>query len=203
MKNIQLNQESLAEARLPKAFWLLGADSYFGSHLALKSVEKYIKNCDLALANGGVGLFLIGPPASLKTFLLTFALKCLMAKGHSVRYTTLEEVTDLYFQRNEVSLESELSHDRFVAVDNVGEVINKAGPNALRRLLRRRSDDGLCTLLATDLLMEDFKRQYCAVQEQVAGMCIEVPCAAKAFKVAAHFEEKKRTLGFIEEAYAD
>lgn len=203
MKTMQLNQESLEEARLPRAFWALGADTYFGSHLALKSVEKYIRQCDLALANGGVGLFLIGPPSSLKTFLLTFALKCLLAKGHSVRYTTLEEVTDLYFQRNEVSLESELSHDRFVAVDNLGEVINKAAPNALRRLLRRRSDDGLCTLLASDLLSDDFKRQYCAVQELIAGQCIEVPCSAKSFKVAAHFEEKKRALGFIEEAHAD
>lgn len=188
---------------MPRAFWPLGADTYFGSHLALKSVEKYIKCCDQALANGGVGLFLIGPPSSLKTFLLTFALKCLLAKGHSVRYSTLDEVTDLYFQRDGNSLEGQLSSDRFVAVDNLSDIVNKAAPTALRRLLRRRRDEGLCTLLATDLSLDDFKRQYVAIQEQVAGDFIEVPCLAKAFKVAAHNEERKRALGFIEEAHAD
>ncbi len=198
MKTLQLTQEALEDARLPKAFWPLGSDTYFGNRLALKQSEHYIRKHAEALASG-TGLLLIGPPSSLKTFLLTYILRCLLAKGHSVRYTTLDELVDLYFQREGASIGSELCTDRFVAVDNLSEVINKAAPNALKALFRRRRDNGLCTLFATDLEDAEFTRQYGPVAESVEESSLKIHCSSKSFQLAERRDRRLSQLSLHEE----
>lgn len=139
---MELNTDALIEARIPKRFWTLGADTFPGEPKILAQVSKYVKT-QLSIRNGA-GLRFEGPPQSGKTFLATYALKLLMAHGMSATYFSLEDLADAYFSRLDASTDSfrnRVLQADVACFDNVGMTGNAGFAIALLRAVRLRSDE--------------------------------------------------------------
>lgn len=157
-KTISLTVELLTEMNVPKAFWSLGRDDYFGNPQALQQAEEYIRRVASAIKRG-TGLCFYGTEDSGKTFLLTYVIRCLASKGYLGHYLTLEEATSLHFDRESDGIEC-LRTSTFLALDNVDYTDNRGWRDVLRLLLRSRKDQHFPILLATRLDREAFEACY-------------------------------------------
>lgn len=176
-KTLSLSVELLQEMNVPEAFWPLGRDQYFGSVPALNTAEDYILRAEAALRKGA-GLCFYGSADSGKTFLLTYVVRCLAARGFSGHYLTLEEATNLRFDRDGDGGEC-LRSSKFLALDNVDFTENRGWREVLRQLLRTRKDQHFPFLIGTRLDRESFRSCYGVdTYELVESYCLWVPCTA-------------------------
>jgi hypothetical protein len=148
---ISLNKDLLEAIGIPKKFWALGRDTYFGNQNALRVVEEYIVNFTPEI---NFGLLFRGLSCTLKTFLLTYTLKCLTSNAltnsaYPALYATLPQITNCYFNRAEFYYSLKTA---FIAgIDELEFTSNEGEKQVLERLLQTRSDWGLPTLIATSL----------------------------------------------------
>jgi DNA replication protein DnaC len=181
MKPIKINSDLLKDANIPKRFWKLGRDTYFGDAKALKRVEHYVKNFDEAHEKG-VGLLFVGPSQSCKTFLASYVLKCLLAVGLQVAYYSLDELFELYISGDSAgdNFLSKFREVNCVVIDNIGvsDKDKRGRRNALERVISFRSDNGLPYIICTDLddhksIRENWgeKIAHCLVNDLVEVEC--------------------------------
>lgn len=202
MKKAKVNLDLLKDANIPRKFWKLGRKTYFGDDAALRKTEKYIKGFEDAHAEG-VGLLFVGPSQSCKTFLATYVLKNLLAKGLQASYFSMDELFELYVGGDSAG-ENFLSRFRevdCVVIDNVGvtDTLKKGKRNALEKVVSFRSDNGLPYIICTDLEDEQaFAENYGdKVSNCFQSDLVEIACSCSHEMVRARRNEKK--LQFMED----
>jgi DNA replication protein DnaC len=179
MKTLTLNTDILTESGIPEKFWNYGADTYLGSTDALLTSNLYVRGCERMLSSN-MGLMFIGEHQSCKTFLLTYVLKCLLAKGHSVRYITLKHLTDLMIgavEERERSFRVVSTDAQFLGVDCLEDDATKGEIDCFERLVTIRSDKGLPLLIASDLPSREFKNIFGnKTYRRLDNMTMEIRC---------------------------
>ena len=168
-KDLQLNLDRIAEARIPKKFWTLGSDNYYGLDTAKKQAYKYIKRFDIALAKG-IGLTFYGPTRGQKTFLICHVLKCLLARDHTALYVTAGEIADSIMDKQSPITFRQLAYPTVLAIDNAEMFSNQFAKEALLRALRARADEGKPFLFATRYEPTEFEEVF---GESIAGLLRE------------------------------
>lgn len=157
-KILTLNSELLTEAYIPKAYWSLGHKTYKGSPEALEKIHTYIRKESFAHSHG-VGLLIRGPAESYKTFLLTYVLKCLLAKGRDVSYFKAKTIVDSNFKESH-TFDSTFAFYDFIGVDDLCVPPNKGEADAFLRLVKLRKDEGRPMLVATTFTEAEFAHFY-------------------------------------------
>lgn len=199
ISKISLTPELLKESGIPERFWRLGRDNYYGAPAALKQTEKYITESAEAIKTG-LGLFFSGPTDSGKSFLMVYALKCLLAKGHISQYVSLETMKDSHFEDDKDLFEQIFLEPVFLGIDNCEGDINKGHVNALIRVLRERYDANLPTLICTKLSDSDFAAQFGEASAKFVDQnSVHVNCSANQLLVRAKQERVKARLKFAHE----
>lgn len=198
MKNtrITLNADLLKDANIPKKFWQLGRDTYIGDKDSLMRVEKYVMKFESAYGDG-VGLLLSGPTQSCKTFLATYALKCLLKRGMQVAYFSMDELFELYIGGDSAgdNFLVKFREPHCVVIDGVGvtDVAKKGKRNALEKVITLRSDNGSPYIICTDLedneaIRENYGEKIAAC---VDSDLVEIECIASPELMKAKRNEKK------------
>lgn len=188
---IQLTKVILESCNIPRAFWEMGADTYPGDQNALRMCEKYIEKMEVMYSTGG-GLCLRGMRESGRTFLMTYVLKCLIAKGYGVYYLTLDDLTNALLSRSaEVDIAATLSVE-ILGIDNINILATKGDQIALKRVLADRADRLAPTLIATDLDEPKFEGLF-EVSREKSGVLVEcsIPRSTVMRKRAAQRERLK------------
>lgn len=197
MPVFKITSELLTESAIPKKFWRLDINSYIGNRDAVLAVVKYIKQFDTAYQTG-VGMFFTGHSQSCKTFLGTFVLKCLIARGRTVRYTTLADVVREYFGEGETNhtMRQLYNSADVVFVDDLIEVPNKGEISGLARLLQLRSTQGYPTLTASTLPLQGIAENYGDDVARHFGLMREISTDSQsvAFSVHRIQESRKRAI---------
>lgn len=190
-RTITLSRESLTEAEIPKAFWELGASTYFGAPEALTKVERYINNAEQAIKQN-IGIRFHGAAGSLRTFLLTYALKCLLARGFSVQYMTTERLTEYYQDRSaDVSFVELVTQSDFFGLDNLGLPLNAAQVTAFKVLQSYRKDSFKPLLVVTHLDDTQLQSVYPEIAPSLVDHTSLVECTVNPFKKGKILEEMK------------
>ncbi len=148
-EEISLNEDLLVEAQIPKSFWPLGRNTFWGNHEALNEVERFIKALCKKQLPIRMGLLLYGPPQSCRTFLLTYALKMFMAFGYSAYYCDTPFLVDGMLTNKNAVLMINVRQANFLGVDDVTK--EPGSVMALERAMSGRIDRGNPTLIATTL----------------------------------------------------
>lgn len=177
----KLNTDLLRDVGIPKKFWELGKDTYPGDPRCLKQAEHYVLNFNDAIAKG-VGLRFSGPTKSYRTFLATYVMKCLLIRGASTRYFSLDNLYELYVgSDDEAAGQGFLSNFKadLIVLDNLTIAPNKATKNALLKVITFRADNGLPFIVCTSLTDEELCDEYGdRIGEHIANDLLEVECIA-------------------------
>lgn len=180
--NFDLQPDELEKAKIPKRFWNLSKDDYYGKKTALVAVEKYIRN-NKKVWSMGTSLVFTGAENSGKTFLCTYVLRAMMGLGYNVRYITMSELTEIMMRPEPgKTFRSEISLNGFVALDNITEV-NAGTQSAFRRFIEHRRDDALPTLVTVG--SEDlnfFTSSYEPDARKLLDISLEIRCYVDPFK---------------------
>ncbi len=159
MKTFSLNKDLLTDSGLPEAFWALGADTYQGDAKALRLVHRYSNEQCAEILESGLGLFITGEAQSCKTFLLTYALRCLMTRGIDVRYAAMEELTEQFFAKDGQFRQSVYA-PKIMAVDAIEIVGRNSEDLVLDQIVRIRKDCNRPLLLATTMPLAEFEQHF-------------------------------------------
>lgn len=192
MSKIVLSRDVLAETGIPRKFWPYDLRHFSGSDSAVKACSKYIRKSKIAFQNG-VHLFLTGNVNSGKTFLGTFILKCILVKGHSVKYTTLVDISRDYVGDGETrhSLRKlYLDSADFLFIDDVVTEPNKAEKNGLERVLKLRLTAGAPTIIASCFCGAETQLGYGQSFHAFVGLAQEISTESPASDFAVDHEAK-------------
>lgn len=170
---IKLTREQLEASGLPQRFFNLSAESFMGSKAALVLVNDFANNVTALVADSQsaatpfIGLFVNGPQLSGKTFLLSYALRKVLAVGHRCLYLTYDVLASSLLSDKQNLTLSQLRSYRLVCVDSVfATEVGKGYYRVLLRFLSYCSDNGIFVALATDMTPDMFVDQFgqeCAV----------------------------------------
>lgn len=170
-----LNPKSLSIIGIPKSFISYSIEDFVAKVDKLKDVKSfigdYIDNIDSNFDNNK-GLFLCGSNGVGKTMLSCIILKEAYRHRYTARRTTFVEYIDKYTRvwSSKNSDEKELFEDElytyykaveFLVLEEVGkEIDSKVAAPILEDLLRYREDNGLVTILCTNLNPEMISDRY-------------------------------------------
>lgn len=196
-----LTDDQLTDANVPRRFWKSSRDEFFGAEKSLRVCEKYIQGASRAYKRG-LGLLFYGDPETGKTWLISYVLRCLLAKGYSTYYSTLDDVTDWMFRPDASERFSiKFLEADFVAVDAVNTV-NNGSQQALQKFVRLRSDNAMPFLIATSLrsnpdLFEDgetkaFQDAFGEAALKTINLCLTVECSVNQFQVKKHYNKLRK-----------
>lgn len=108
-----------------------------------------------------MGMYLYGPSRSGKTFLLSHMAKTMCLNGANVSYHSVDDLKELHFQNAKAFQFREV----YMAIpllflDGVTAPKNEAYRTSLSRLLRLRCDQGIPTVIASDIPLKEFVQYY-------------------------------------------
>ena len=156
------------EGCIPKDFWDIKASSIrYNREVFDEVVMKYVKSMATALQNG-FGLFFFGDNGVGKSYFINYVLMEAVRRGKSVYYTSLPQL-DYDIKRgfndhkHAMRLEYMFTSD-FVAIDEIGKVRTKNNSDfmtiQLERILKKRFDDSMPTLLASNMDADGIEKEY-------------------------------------------
>ena len=170
-----LNPKSLSIIGIPKSFISYSIEDFVAKTDELKDVKSfigdYIDNIDSNFDNNK-GLFLCGSNGVGKTMLSCIILKEAYRHRYTARRTTFVEYIDKYTRvwSSKNSDEKEQFEDElytyykaveFLVLEEIGkEIDSKVAAPILEDLLRYREDNGLVTILCTNLNPEMISDRY-------------------------------------------
>lgn len=194
---IALTTEALEEANIPRRFWKMGRNDYFGSSRALKACESYIHESMKAYKRG-LSLLIQGETDSGKTWLISYVLRCLLAQneGYTVFYTTLDDLTEYMIrpEKDERFSQKFLASD-FVALDCVNTA-NEGTRPAFRKFVRLRIDNAMPFILGTSLSLttadDAFESLFGDSATKAVHTSVVVHANVSQFKVQRYYKRLKK-----------
>jgi hypothetical protein len=177
-------------AHIPKGYWTLGFDEYFGDPQAWKIAAEYLDNWK-GHKDLGLGLEYYSPTQGTgKTFLVSWIAKQLIQRGEHVYYTRFREIMGLY-DKSADRREAEVDRLRYTPVlvlDEVGVAISDSQNHyfavEFEELIRARTDDNRVTLMTTNLTPEELDGEYTRTYSLLA---------AKQKRYEIDYEDARRT----------
>jgi DNA replication protein DnaC len=153
-------------ANIPKAYWRLGEDDYYGDPEAWDIAQDYLENWD-QYKTGGLGLeFHSSRQGTGKTFLLTYVSRKLIWRGERVHYHPFRKIMGIYQipYAERKPLQDKLEHSTVLALDEVGKANTGAQEDffatEFENLMRDRIDSNKVTLMTTNLLPDILDQHY-------------------------------------------
>lgn len=163
------------ESCIPRDFWRYTPDDVHSNVEQFQQlVAPYIDRLSKAL-KGGYGLMLLGDNGVGKTMFMCLVMAEAIRRGFSTYYTTLLDL-DHHIKRgfNKPSIQDRLDWyltSDFVALDELGKEQFKAGDSFARtqveRILKRRFDDSMPTLIATNASLDELEGIYGATLSSI------------------------------------
>ena len=164
------------EACIPMDFWDFEPEHVEGNVEQFKSiVQPYMSKMGTAL-NRGYGLMLLGDNCVGKTLFNCIVLKhAVLRRGFSAYYTTMLDL-DHNIKRgfNKPHLQDRLDWyltSDFLAIDELGKEQFKSGDSFMRtqveRILKRRFEDSMPTLIGTNASMDELEQIYGATLSSI------------------------------------
>jgi hypothetical protein len=171
----------LASARIPRRYWHLTMQGYLSQKIAEPGIAKIVRafakskseelrtytttfsSADYTKLEKSfrIGMYLYGPSRSGKTFLLSHMAKTLCLNGATVSYHTVDDLKALHFQNDKAFRFREVYVDiPLLFLDGVSAPKNEAYRTSLSRLLRLRCDQGIPTVIASDIPLKEFVQYY-------------------------------------------
>jgi DNA replication protein DnaC len=162
-------------AHIPKGYWTLGFDEYFGDPKAWKVATEYLEHWE-GHKKLGLGLEFYSPTQGTgKTFLVSWIARQLIQRGERVYYTRFREIMGLYnksAERREMEVDR-LRYTPVVVLDEVGVAISEAQNHyfaaEFEELIRARTDDNRVTLMTTNLTPEELDGEYARTYSLLAA----------------------------------
>lgn len=155
---MELTETMLRDSGIPKAYWRLDTTTYKGNTRTLRQLEAYISRLD-DMFDAAVGVRILGPLNSYKTFLGTYLLKNALAKYKSVAYVTLDKLTKICIEED---MESYLLEHDYVAIDEVDlpKRQDSFPCEVFLRAVRLRRNNDLPTVFMSRLELHELKDLY-------------------------------------------
>lgn len=170
-----LNKKSLSLIGIPKSFINISIEDFTAPTKSLKDVKdfitEYISDIDLNFDNNK-GLFLCGSNGVGKTMLSCIILQEAYKHRYSSRRATFVEYIDKYTkvwsarsvdekEQFEDELYTYYKATEFLVLEEVGkEIDSKVSAPILEDLLRYREDNGLVTIICTNLNPDMISERY-------------------------------------------
>lgn len=155
-RQLTLNEDLLRESGIPERYWTLDPGTYWADPLALDLTERFTRR---AISGNRQSLFLHGPSFSCKTFLATYALRCLAANNCDIAYRTVDALTSMYFDQS-AQFNQFVADSMFLAVDNIAIPEKGGTPLVLDQIIKARKDLDLPLILVSCLTVKEMQDLY-------------------------------------------
>lgn len=173
--------DSMADANIPEAYWMLSYKSFTGSAHIKSSTEAYIENIADNYRNGK-SLCYAGSPGTGKTMSACTILKAAMTKGYKASYTTMSDIV-FYMADNQykTSFYHSLIGADFLCIDEVDsrhfaetETSENFFGRTIERVFRYRTQNRLPIIFATNhsSLNEAFVGQFRKIFESISSQSV-------------------------------
>lgn len=135
----------------------------FSSGVLIEWAEKIVEKTRKPT---GESLFLVGPPRSGKTYVMTYLLYRMFREGYEFRAVTSEKLAALAKTESDGQLavvEDDIRATRLLGIDGLGEERihpNFQFPLLVENILRHRWGKGTSTILTSHLSLKQIKAQY-------------------------------------------
>lgn len=156
-------------AGIPEEYWDIDLDMFDGDPHAMRMIEKYCLNINIAKKKG-VGFLLTGPNGVGKTTLMMSTLKEAISKGHSAFYMTLADVFQTLYLGFDckpllIELRNYLRKTDFVAIGDLGKDYHRKDSGGFVRaefdvIFRYRRSRHLPTLMDTNFNRSELENTY-------------------------------------------
>jgi len=155
------------EACVPQIFWnVKEGDVEFNKRVFQHEVTTYVNNLNMALKRG-YGLLFIGANGVGKTMFMSYILMKAIKAGRTAYYTSMPQMDyDVKAGWGNKALEQRLRWlltSDYMAIDEIGKEHGQSGSYSdvqLERVLKKRCDDALPTLIATNMPYDQLVRRY-------------------------------------------
>lgn len=193
---LNLRVDHLQDIGIPEKFWNLDISTCAASEGSMKRVLNYVNKIRNA-RNAAMGILLVGPPKSFKTFFLCHVLKVAAASvPYTAQYCTMQRLTNIYFGRDRDwgDFETFATSADFFGLDGLDYAQNEHQVKAFSTLLSLRIDANRPTLVTTELeataLQGSYKSKVC---EMLNDCTFTLNCSVDEFKRRAALAKKKES----------
>ena len=174
--------DSLADANIPEAYWMLSYKSFTGSDHIKKSTEEYIENMP-ANYRSGTSVCFAGSPGTGKTMSACTIIKAALKNKYTGYYTTLSDIAS-YLADNlyKTQLYHKLINVDFLCIDEVDsrhfadtESSENFFARSFERVFRYRIQNRLPIIFATNhaSLNEAFTGQFKKIFESIGSQSVK------------------------------
>lgn len=167
-------------ADIPKDYWRLGVDDFWGDSDALEKTLEYIERFD-SYRKHGMGLQFYSPTQGVgKTFLASIVAKSLIRKRIHVKFMNFRDLTSMHHLDSQRFLEATATvrNCPVLVLDEIGVAMSDAQNSlfamALEDLLRSRTSGQGVTILTTNLKPRDLEYEYPRCFSLLASKEIEI-----------------------------
>lgn len=183
------------QAGIPKLYWDIGWDDFYGDQDAKKLIQKYCTMLDEAI-KVGQGVILSGKHGTGKTSLSCLIAKAAIDKGYTVKYIAVSKIIDMIMhsfddKEYKANLNTVMERVEFLVLDDLGKEylgikkqLNPMVQLNLDSFLRERVNRCRVTIVSTNLELESLKSQYGdSVLSIIYGACRAVEIKGDDFRL--------------------
>jgi DNA replication protein DnaC len=169
-------------AGIPKSYWTLGVDDFWGDPVALEATQDYLSNwVDHKWI--GMGMEFYSPRMGVgKTMLATIIAKSLIIGGEKVYFTSFRDAVRLYdlpYEAREAKV-ARLRNTPVLILDEVGLSMSDAQrayyATELEDLIRFRTSGSSVTIMTTNLtpdqLNDEYPRCFSLLEAKQCRVCV-------------------------------
>lgn len=193
-------------AGIPKSYWTLSVDDFFGDQEALAKAQQYLANWS-EMSRHGISIQFYSPTMGTgKTMLASIIAKALVRRGERVYFTPFRDTVRIYqmpYEKRE-ALENRLRHIPVLVLDEVGASISDAQRaffgHELEDLIRFRSSGNSITIITTNLTPEALEHEYPRTFSLLAASTQYVYVSGEDVRRAGHIDFLQKELALNGEA---
>lgn len=181
-------------ANLPKDYWTLSVEDFYGDPDALAKAQEYLEHWD-NMQQHGIGIQFYSPTLGTgKTMLATLIGKDLVKRGESVYFVPFRDTIKVYQMPYEERKEmvTRLRQTPVLILDEVGLSISDAQRalfgTELEDLIRFRTSGNSVTIVTTNLTPEELDREYPRTFSLLAATTQQVYVSGEDFRRAGEAE---------------
>jgi DNA replication protein DnaC len=174
--------DSMADANIPEAYWMLSYKNFAGSDHIKKSTEAYVEHID-DMYRGGQSICYAGSPGTGKTMSACTILKAALKSGYTSYYTSLSDIASYLADHTyKTTFYHKLINVDFLCIDEVDsrhfadtESSENFFGRSFERVFRYRVQNRLPILFATNhsSLNEAFTGQFKKIFESISSQSVK------------------------------
>jgi DNA replication protein DnaC len=193
-------------ANIPKTYWTLSKQDFFGDLTALDKAELYLQRWE-DMKRNGIGIEFHSPTMGTgKTMLACLIGKKLVCESERVYFTQFRDIMRLYEMPYEKRDEAtrRLRHIPVLVLDEVGATISDAQraffAGELEDLIRYRTSGNGVTIMTTNLTPQQLDTEYPRTFSLLSASTIRVPVSGEDVRRAGEVDFLRTELALNGEA---